>query len=71
MSKPKIVEEVPISEKYLLTVYEAAQLSGLGINKLQSMVKEPKCEFTLVVGERKKMIVREKLRDYLLSRKVV
>ena len=55
---------VPIHEKLLLSVREAAAYSGIGINKIQSLLRMPRCPFVLFVG-RKKLIKRRQFEKYL------
>lgn len=59
-------EVVPLWERMLLTFPEASVLSGIGVNKLRSIAKEPDCEFIIWIGDRK-MIKREKFQEYLLN----
>ena len=44
---------LPIHQKMLLTIREAAEYSNIGINKIDSMLKQPNCPFVLYVGTRK------------------
>lgn len=57
-------ERVPISQKVLLSIREAAQYSNIGINKIDSMLREPNCPFVLFVG-RKKLVKRKEFEQYL------
>ena len=41
--------EVPIWEKYCLTLDEAAAYFGIGINKLREMTDEPNCQFVIFI----------------------
>ncbi len=59
-----------LSIKPYLTVNEASDFFGIGINKVDKISKEPNCEFVLRVG-RKKLINREKFAVYLENRNVV
>ena len=43
-------QEVPIPEKLLLTIKEAAIYSNIGINRIDSMLREDGCPFVLFVG---------------------
>ena len=43
---------VPIHLKITLTIKEAAEYSNIGINKIDSMLKQPNCPFVLYVGTR-------------------
>ena len=56
---------IPIWEKITLTVEEAAEYSNIGINKLQSMLKEPGCSFVLYVGKGKRLIKRKEFERYI------
>jgi len=42
--------EVPIHLKVTLTVYEAAEYSNIGINKINSLLRAPRCPFVLYAG---------------------
>ena len=57
-------EEVPISQKFLLTLEEAAQYTGLGINKIREISNDENCKFVLWNGA-KRMLKRTKLEEYL------
>lgn len=56
--------EVPISEKCLLTLEEAAAYTGIGICKLREMSNDERCDFVLWNGT-KRMLKKDKLRAYL------
>lgn len=60
--KAKII--IPISEKCLLTLEEAAAYTGIGICKLRDISNDERCDFVLWNGS-KRMLKREKLRAYL------
>ena len=47
------IERVPIHLKMTLTSKEAAEYSNIGINKIDSMLRAPKCPFVLFVGTKK------------------
>ena len=55
---------VPIWEKSLLTLEEAAAYFGIGINKLREISDSDQCDFVLWVG-RKRMIKRKKCNAFL------
>ena len=57
-------EEVPISQKFLLTIEEAAKYTGLGINKIREISNDEHCNFVLWNGA-KRMLKRAKLEEYL------
>ena len=69
--KPQKLEEVPIKDKFMITIYEANEYFGLGLDKLRSMVKEPSCSFVVQVGEKKQMIIRCKLEEYLMENRLI
>ena len=58
---------VPINQKAVLTIREAALYSNIGINRIESMLKERDCPFCLRVG-RKRLVKRQQFEEYLDSR---
>ena len=56
--------DVPIWKKTTLTIREAPAYSNIGINKIDEMLRSPKCEFVLFVGT-KKLVKREAFEKYL------
>ena len=57
-------KEVPISEKQNLTLTEAAAYSNIGVNRLELLCDNPKCNFVLRVG-RKRLIKRNLFDQYI------
>ena len=55
---------IPVWEKRNLTIKEASQLFGIGMNKLYNLVKDPGCNYVLYVGS-KAMIKRVPFENYL------
>lgn len=55
---------VPIHLKLTLTIKEAAEYSSIGINKIESMLKQPNCPFVLYVGTRK-LVKRKEFEEYI------
>lgn len=55
---------VPVWEKMNLTFEEAAEYSGIGINKLRDLGKETGCPFILYIGN-KKLIKRKLFEKYI------
>lgn len=55
---------VPIHEKLTLTIKEAAEYSNIGINKIDSMLRSPKCPFVLFVGS-KKLVKRKEFENFI------
>lgn len=58
--------QTPLWNKTMLTLEEAASLTGIGINKLRDMSNEENCNFVLWNGS-KRLIKRAKLEAYLES----
>jgi len=56
--------EVPICEKANLTLLEAAEYFGIGVNKLKELTNSKECEFVLWVGK-KRLIKRKALDAYI------
>lgn len=63
---PYLKEEVrvPIHLKLTLTIKEAAEYSNIGINKIDTMLKQPNCPFVLYVGTRK-LVKRREFEEYI------
>ena len=59
-------ENVPIAEKALLTLEEAAKYFNIGINKLRFMTNEESCPFVVWNGS-KRLIKRKPFEEYLYS----
>lgn len=57
-------EKVPIKDKVTLTVTEAAEYSNIGINKLESLLRSPRCPFVLYVGK-KKLVKRKEFEKFI------
>lgn len=57
-------KEIPIWEKSNLTLQEAAEYTGIGINKLRNISNAENCPFVLWVGS-KRLLKREALDKYL------
>ena len=55
---------VPVWKKTTLTIREAAEYSNIGINKLESLLSSPKCNFVLYVG-RKRLIKRKQFEQFI------
>lgn len=60
------METVPISQKYTLTIKEAAEYSNIGINKLNELTNDTRCNFVLRVGK-KKLIKRNAFESFLTN----
>ena len=55
---------VPVWERTMITLEEAAAYTGIGVKKLRQMTDNPACEFVIWVGSRR-MIKRRKMDEYL------
>lgn len=53
-----------IDKKYLLTVKEASEYTGIGTNALYRKMKDPKCDFIIYI-QNKRLIKRTALERYL------
>lgn len=60
------MKEVPIKDKLLLTVDEAAAYSNIGINRIRKISNDPNCPFVIYVG-RKRLIRRKEFEKYIGS----
>ena len=58
------VQTVPIHEKVTLSIKEAAEYSNIGINKIESLLRSPRCPFVLYVGK-KKLVKRKEFEKYI------
>lgn len=63
----KTVREIPTEQKIALTVPEAAELSNIGQNKINKLLKTPNCPFALFVGT-KKLVKRKEFEKFLNNR---
>lgn len=61
---------IPIEKKLLITIREGAEYSSIGINKLNDMLRSPKCDFVLFVGNRK-LIKRKEFEEYLSKQREI
>ena len=55
---------LPIDHKYLLSIPEAAEYTNIGQNKINELLKEPRCTFVLFVGK-KKLVKRTEFEKWL------
>ena len=63
-------ESVPIHLKLTLSIKEASEYSNIGINKIDSMLRAPKCPFVLFVGT-KKLVKRKEFEEYISHKLVI
>lgn len=60
----KAVPAVPLCEKWLLSVPEAAAYFGIGQNRISELALQDGCKFVVFVGA-KKLIKRKKFEEFL------
>ncbi len=58
-------ETVPIPQKLLLTVEEAAIYSNIGITKIYEIINKPMCNFVIYVGKKKRLIKRKEFEEFI------
>lgn len=56
--------QIPIYEKELLTLNEAAALYNIGVNKIRKLTNDDNCSYVLFVGS-KRLIKRRQFNLYL------
>ena len=64
------MESVPIHRKMTLTIREAAEYSNIGINKIDTLLKQPHCPFVLFVGSRK-LVKRQEFEEFIRGKLVI
>jgi excisionase family DNA binding protein len=62
--------EVEIGQKITLTIKEAAEYTGIGINKIYELLRRPNCSFVLYVGS-KKLVKRKEFEDFIAKSYVI
>ena len=55
---------IPINDKLLLTVDEAALYTNIGQNRLSELLRKPMCPFVLYVGA-KKLVKRKEFERFI------
>lgn len=56
--------EIPFWLKLNMTIKEAVTYSNIGINRIEELLKQPKCNFVLYVGN-KKLVKRKEFEQYI------
>ena len=59
-----------LDKKLLLTKYEAAAYSNIGINKIEAMLRTPNCPFALYIGT-KKLVKRREFEEHISQKTVI
>ncbi len=62
--------ELPLSEKYTLTVKEAAGYFNIGIKKMRRLAEDHVDSFSIYSGNRY-LIIRTKFEEYLLENSTI
>ena len=63
-------DKVPIPQKLALTTLEAAEYSNIGINKIDALLRTPKCPFVLYVGA-KKLVKRREFEEFISKQLII
>lgn len=63
-------ETVPIPQKLLITVEEAAEYTHIGVHKIRELLGEKDCDFVLKKGSYS-LIKRAKFEKYILDKEVI
>ena len=63
-------ESVPIPQKLLLTIDEAAEYSNIGVHRIRDLLEEPDCDFALRKGAYS-LIKRVRFEQYILRKEVI
>lgn len=61
---PKRTDAIPLNEKYLLTISEAARYFGIGEKKLRMLADNYPGQFSVMCGNRR-LINRSKFENFL------
>lgn len=68
--KDKTASPLALDKKLLLTKFEAAAYSNIGINKIEAMLRAPNCPFVLYIGT-KKLVKRKEFEEYISQKTVI
>lgn len=64
------MSNIPMNEKYALSIKEAAEYFGIGIKKMRRLAEEHTSTFVVYSGNRY-LIIREKFEQFLLESSMV
>lgn len=59
-----------VEKKLLLTKFEAAAYSNIGINKIECMLRAPNCPFVLYIGT-KKLVKRKEFEEFISQKTAI
>lgn len=65
------MKEIPVCEKFMLTIEEAAKYSNIGEHKLRELINDPRCDFALRSGIKKILIKRKRFESFLELNEVI
>lgn len=68
--KDKTASPLTLDKKLLLTKFETAAYSNIGINKIEAMLRAPNCPFVLYIGT-KKLVKRKEFEEYISQKTVI
>ena len=57
---------MPVSEKYMLTIKEAAEYFNIGIKKMRRLAEDNEGEFAIYMGNRY-LVIRERFETYIVN----
>lgn len=57
---------MPICEKYMLTIKEAAEYFNIGIKKMRRLAEDNEGEFAIYMGNRY-LVIRERFENYIVN----
>ena len=57
---------MPICEKYMLTIKEAAEYFNIGIKKMRRLAEDNAGEFAIYMGNRY-LVIREQFENYIVN----
>ncbi len=66
----KPIEAVPTHLKLTMSIEEAAAYTGIGINKIQSLLNIPNCKFVLFIGK-KRLVKRREFEEFISKALVI
>lgn len=70
ISSRKDKPTLTVEKKLLLTKFEAAAYSNIGINKLEDMLRSPNCSFALYI-DTKKLVKRKEFEESISQKTVI
>lgn len=63
--------KVPIEQKILLSINEAAEYSGIGINRIRALMDSPCCASVVFYNGSKKMVKRVELEKFIANNRAI